>query len=73
MVGSWGHQPKHRGPDLPTPSCFHQLLWENTKALPGQLRDIISPAGPGFALWSLSQLDIPRTPHQGDVQGHQAS
>uniref|UniRef100_A0A8C6LN80 RAP1 GTPase activating protein n=1 Tax=Nothobranchius furzeri TaxID=105023 RepID=A0A8C6LN80_NOTFU len=31
-VGSWGLQPKQRGPDLPLPCHLDQLLWGNPKA-----------------------------------------
>ncbi|KAL3971691.1 carboxypeptidase N regulatory subunit [Sarotherodon galilaeus] len=43
-VGSRGQQPKQRSPDLPLPSHLLQLIRGNTKAFPGQPRDIISPA-----------------------------
>ena len=62
MVGLWGQQPKQRGPDLPSPSSFYQLLWENTELFPDQPRDIISPACLGSALWSSPSwtcLDMP--------------
>ncbi|CAI5657716.1 unnamed protein product [Oreochromis niloticus] len=49
-AGSWGQQPKQRSPDLPLPSHLLQLVRGNTKASPGQLKDIISPACPGSAL-----------------------
>ncbi|KAL3983525.1 myosin XVIII [Sarotherodon galilaeus] len=48
-AGSRGQQPKQRSPDLPLPSHLLQLIRGNTKAFPGQPRDIISPACPGSA------------------------
>uniref|UniRef100_A0AAX7UHU7 Sodium channel protein n=1 Tax=Astatotilapia calliptera TaxID=8154 RepID=A0AAX7UHU7_ASTCA len=48
-AGLRGQQPKQRSPDLPLPSHLLQLVRGNTKAFPGQPRDIISPVFPGSA------------------------
>ncbi|MEQ2255054.1 hypothetical protein ILYODFUR_009835 [Ilyodon furcidens] len=46
-VGSRGQQPKQRDPDFPLLSLLDQLVQVNTKAFPGQPRDIVPPACPG--------------------------
>lgn len=38
-------QPKQRGPNLPLINHLLQLILGNTEAFPGQMRDIVSPAG----------------------------
>ncbi|CAI5669495.1 unnamed protein product [Oreochromis niloticus] len=45
-AGSQGQQPKQRSPDVPLPSHLLQLIRGNTKAFPGQPRNISSPACP---------------------------
>ena len=46
-AGSRGQLSEQGHPDFPHPRCFLQLFWEDPKAFPGQLGDIVTPALPG--------------------------
>lgn len=63
---SWGQQPQQRCPDL---HHLHHVLRGNTKAFPGQPRDIIAPASSGSAPRPPSvgtcQINLPRDASEG--------
>ncbi|KAK3573469.1 hypothetical protein QTP86_024688 [Hemibagrus guttatus] len=52
-AGSRGQQSKQGCPDFPLPRHFLQLFRRDPEALPGQPRDIVSPACPGSSPGSL--------------------
>ena len=60
-VGLRGQLPEQGHPDFPHPGHFLQLFWEDPKAFPGQLGDIVTPACPGSS---------PGSPPGGTCQEH---
>ena len=60
-AGTRGQLPKQGHPDFPLPEHFLQLSWEDPKAFPGQLGDIVTPTCPGSSS---------RSPPSGTCQEH---